>query len=99
MDGLLGVFAMNGDGLDIQEFLKIPQAERNKAWLEKPPVAAAVIVVEKPVAPKEVTDFKKNKTANRIARMKQNLAATTIPDNFRRWDPRQGKFVDERVEQ
>lgn len=85
----------------IPAFLKIPQAKRNAAWANCPPapvVKPAEIPAPSLAPPMEFVERKKNKTSNRIARLKQNHAASTIPEEFRRWDPRRGTFVDERVD-
>lgn len=51
---------------------------------------------EKILTPEE-QEAKRTKGRHRIARMKAKLAASNIPKSNRRWDPRVGRFVDDRI--
>jgi hypothetical protein len=91
----------------IPTFLKIPQAQRNATWA-KTPIArpklvelvqtAAFVPTVEPEFAKTIEEKKKAKTAKRITDLKTKLEWKSIPEQFRRWDPRRGKFVDERVD-
>jgi hypothetical protein len=97
----------NDKNPDIPEFLKIPQVQRDSAWKKNPPQQPASPVVpakhrlpttEEQVFQEATRNVKKFRTEKRIAMLKIKQEWKSIPEQFRRWDPRQGKFVDERID-
>lgn len=93
--------------LDIPDFLRLTQEERNVAWLRRPLVAAPPMAkVPQRVIPDLPEDLKidmaarkKLKADKRLANMLAGVRYREIPAPFRHWDPRQSRFVDERIEQ
>ena len=89
------------DDKGIPAFLKITQAEREASWrghvTPVPPPPPDIVVVE-PTMETQHKQFKRVKTSNRLARMKQNLDLNKIPLAFRQWDPRKSSWVDSRVD-
>lgn len=93
--------------LDIPDFLKIPQEERDRYWKENPPVYGSgwAPPVEKKVDPAlekfeaEEAERKRVQTKNRISKMKARAAdkeLALVPPKFRRFDPRSGRYIDDR---
>lgn len=90
---------------DIPDFLRIPQAERNQAWVDNPPKPYRAPALEQKKVSVTEADLKAEaekrralKTNARLTRMKAKSDHNTIPAQYRRWDTRTSRFVDSRVE-
>lgn len=86
---------------DIPDFLRLTPQQRAAAWLKTPPPVIPVQPIPESVAsevrPVVVDPVKRNKTATRISRMRQNLLLDGIPPAFREWDYRRAQWVDSRI--
>lgn len=83
------------------DFLRISQEARNETWAKNPPKPPTLVEAPKPPAPIQAPPMApktKARLAEGKARKKVAEEFHLIPAEYRRWDPRRSKFVDERVD-
>lgn len=91
--------ATTTDPLAIPKFLRIPQAQRAKAWAGRPLTTMPFVKLQRDDNPDAVALRQQLKTdantalLNRLARSKARKETAKIDYSAMRWDPRKGKFV------
>jgi hypothetical protein len=91
--------------LAIPDFLRIPQAERDEAWVRNPPTAGSFAQIKETRNEDEATRlFREQVEAEKLAKknrslrkLKESKEKVKVDHETQRWDPGKGRFVDDPV--